>query len=76
MDFEAKGGLTRIWLIVDTDCLQKNSYKEEKCQSQVDRLYACCKAFYEKNGEDATTVSCPKANILKLKMKQRAQKQT
>jgi hypothetical protein len=51
--------------------LAKNSYNEAKCTAQVDALYECCNAFYEKNGDDAKTVSCPKANLLKLKMMQR-----
>ena len=54
------------------DCLQKNSYQESKCQSQVDALYECCNAFYERQGDDAKTLSCPKANLLRLKMKQRS----
>ncbi|KAK4507702.1 hypothetical protein PRZ48_001437 [Zasmidium cellare] len=55
------------------DCIQKNNYKEEKCQKQIDALYECCNLFYSKNGDDASTVSCPKANLLRLKMKQRAE---
>lgn len=55
------------------DCLQKQSFKEEKCQSQVDALYECCNAFYQRQGDDAKTVSCPKASLLRLKMKQRSQ---
>ncbi|CAK3961844.1 DUF1903-domain-containing [Lecanosticta acicola] len=55
------------------DCIQKNNYKEEKCQKQIDALYACCNLFYQQNGDDASTVSCPKANLLRLKMKQRAE---
>ncbi|KAF2435080.1 DUF1903-domain-containing protein [Tothia fuscella] len=54
------------------DCLQKSNYKEERCQKEVDALYECCNAFYQKNGDDASTVSCPKASLLRLKMKQRA----
>jgi hypothetical protein len=56
-----------------SDCLAKNSYNESKCQSQVDALYECCNAFYAKNGDDAKSVSCPKAGLLRLKMKQKAQ---
>lgn len=37
----------------------------------VDALYECCEAFYKANGDEASTVSCPKASLLKLKMKQR-----
>ncbi|KAA6410923.1 MAG: DUF1903-domain-containing [Lasallia pustulata] len=55
------------------DCLQKHSYKEDKCQGQIDALYECCNTFYERQGDDAHTVSCPKASLLRLKMKQRAQ---
>ncbi|EMD01082.1 hypothetical protein BAUCODRAFT_29470 [Baudoinia panamericana UAMH 10762] len=55
------------------DCIQKNNYKEEKCQQQIDALYECCNLFYQRNGDQASTVSCPKANLLRLKMKQRAE---
>ncbi|KAJ5204396.1 uncharacterized protein N7498_005275 [Penicillium cinerascens] len=55
------------------DCLTKNGYKEENCQAQIDALYECCKAFYEERGENASVVSCPKASLLRLKMKQRAE---
>jgi len=33
---------------------------------QVDALYECCNAFYEKQGENASTVSCPKYSLLKF----------
>lgn len=58
--------------LTETDCLTKNGYKEEKCQAQVDALYECCNAFYQARGDTASTVSCPKASLLRLKMKQRA----
>ena len=32
---------------------------------QVDDLYKCCDLFYQRNGDDASTVSCPKANLLR-----------
>ncbi|KAE9376804.1 DUF1903-domain-containing protein [Stipitochalara longipes BDJ] len=54
------------------DCLAKNSYDEAKCRSQVDALYECCNTFYSQNGDDAKSASCPKPNLLRLKMKQRA----
>lgn len=53
------------------DCLAKNGYNEAKCAKFVDALYECCQAFYERNGSDAVTASCPKANLLQLKMEQR-----
>ncbi|GAM86066.1 hypothetical protein ANO11243_040760 [Dothideomycetidae sp. 11243] len=47
------------------ECLQKNGYKEEKCQGQIDALYECCNAFYQRQGDDAKTLSCPKAGLLR-----------
>lgn len=32
---------------------------------QIDALYACCNLFYQKEGDDASTVSCPKASLLR-----------
>ncbi|KAJ5286328.1 hypothetical protein N7524_001634 [Penicillium chrysogenum] len=55
------------------NCIMKNSFNEDKCQAQIDALYECCNAFYQERGDQASTVSCPKANLLRLKMKQRAQ---
>ncbi|ENH71889.1 Cx9C motif-containing protein 4, mitochondrial, partial [Fusarium oxysporum f. sp. cubense race 1] len=52
------------------DCLTSNGYNEAKCRTAIKRLYECCEAFYERYGEDASTVSCPKPNLLRLKMKQ------
>lgn len=34
-------------------------------KSQVDALYECCNAFYQRQGEKASTVSCPKYSLLK-----------
>ncbi|KAI0594981.1 hypothetical protein F4775DRAFT_571530 [Biscogniauxia sp. FL1348] len=53
------------------DCLTKNGYKEAKCSHLIDALYECCDAFYKQNGDDASTVSCPKPSLLRLKLKQR-----
>ncbi|RMY77032.1 hypothetical protein D0863_01566 [Hortaea werneckii] len=39
----------------------------------IDALYECCNLFYQRNGDEASVVSCPKANLLRLKMKQRAE---
>ncbi|KAL2872013.1 uncharacterized protein BJX67DRAFT_96477 [Aspergillus lucknowensis] len=54
-------------------CLTRNSYQEEKCQTQINALYECCNSFYKEQGEDARTPSCPKPNLLRLRMKQRGQ---
>lgn len=32
---------------------------------KVDALYECCNAFYKSKGDDASTVSCPKASLLR-----------
>ena len=53
-----------------TDCLTKNNYNEAKCQDVVKALYDCCDAFYAKYGDDASTVSCPKPKLLRLKLEQ------
>ncbi|CAI5756596.1 unnamed protein product [Candida verbasci] len=53
------------------DCLQSNGYNESKCTKQIDKLYKCCKQFYEENGKDAKSVCCPKFNLLQLKLQQR-----
>ncbi|TIA53527.1 hypothetical protein D6C83_04356, partial [Aureobasidium pullulans] len=67
------------------DCIQKNGYDESKCQKQIDALYECCNAFYEKNGDSASTkirnslhreILCLLTllrSFLRLKMRQRAQ---
>lgn len=57
------------------DCIQKNRYDESKCQQQIDSLYACCATFYKMKGRDASSVSCPKASLLDLKIKQRKEEQ-
>jgi hypothetical protein len=58
-----------------TDCLTRNNYNEARCDKLIDALYECCQAFYEKNGDQAKTVSCPKPELLKLKIKQRKEGQ-
>ncbi|KAI8687976.1 hypothetical protein NCS55_00050100 [Fusarium keratoplasticum] len=52
------------------NCLTRNGYNEDKCQTVIRQLYECCEIFYERYGEEASTVSCPKPYLLKLKMKQ------
>ncbi|OAQ64204.2 hypothetical protein VFPPC_16177 [Pochonia chlamydosporia 170] len=58
-----------------TYCLTRNNYNDAKCQDVIKALYECCDAFYQKNGEEATSPSCPKPNLLRLKMKQMNQGQ-
>lgn len=54
-----------------TDCLTKNGYNEARCTKFVDALYECCRVFYERNGDQATSASCPKPSLLHLKLEQR-----
>jgi hypothetical protein len=51
------------------DCLKKNTFKEDRCQDVINSLYECCQAFYERNGQDAKAASCPKPDLLKLKLR-------
>lgn len=53
------------------DCLQRHGYNEAKCTKLIDKLYLCCKSYYEENGQDKQTTCCPKFNLLQLKLKQR-----
>ncbi|WDK13607.1 hypothetical protein CGRA01v4_04888 [Colletotrichum graminicola] len=55
--------------VTATDCLTRNGYKEERCQSIIIALYECCEAFYQSKGDNATTVSCPKPDLLQLKLR-------
>lgn len=52
------------------DCLAASGYNESKCTKLIDKLYLCCKNYYEQNG-DVQTTCCPKLNLLNLKLKQR-----
>lgn len=53
-----------------SDCLSKNNYNEARCQGAIRALYDCCAAFYDSQGDQATSASCPKPNLLRLKLKQ------
>lgn len=55
------------------DCLKKNGYNESKCTAHIDRLYACCKQFYKREGTEARSPCCPTPKLLKFKMEQREQ---
>ncbi|CAN6661651.1 hypothetical protein TRVA0_033S01178 [Trichomonascus vanleenenianus] len=53
------------------DCIQQNHYDESKCTRVIDELYACCKRYYDKNGDNPKPIACPKPDLLELKLKQR-----
>ncbi|KAK0703825.1 DUF1903-domain-containing protein [Lasiosphaeria miniovina] len=52
-------------------CLTRNGFDEGKCTKFVDSLYECCQAFYANNGDHARSASCPKADLLRLRIEQR-----
>lgn len=56
------------------DCLVKNSYQEDRCREQIIALYKCCNSFYQENGDQARTPSCPRPDLLKLKLQQYGEK--
>ncbi|ODQ63250.1 Cx9C motif-containing protein 4, mitochondrial [Nadsonia fulvescens var. elongata DSM 6958] len=53
------------------NCIQKNNYNEAKCTALIDALYDCCARFYNDNGLEAKSVTCPRPELLKLKIEQR-----
>ncbi|KAI9171944.1 Cx9C motif-containing protein [Paramyrothecium foliicola] len=75
------GGLTRRlhaprsvrYKLTEEDCLTRNNYNEAKCQEAVKALYECCASFYDRYGDEATTPSCPKPSLLRLKLEQQKQ---
>lgn len=55
-----------------SDCLARNNYNQDRCEHLIDALYECCQAFYARHGDGASSACCPKADLLRLKLKQRA----
>ncbi|KAJ7648116.1 DUF1903-domain-containing protein [Roridomyces roridus] len=49
-------------------CLNKNTYKPEKCNERLRALYQCCQGMYD-NNSDATSTACPMASVVKRWMK-------
>ncbi|KAJ7181312.1 hypothetical protein C8R43DRAFT_269211 [Mycena crocata] len=53
-------------------CLNKNTYKPEKCDERLRELYQCCQNMYEKSGgekSEATSTACPMPSVVKRWMK-------
>ncbi|KAF9465208.1 hypothetical protein BDZ94DRAFT_1160523, partial [Collybia nuda] len=46
-------------------CLNKNTYKPERCDKVLRSLYECCQRMYDERGDDAEASACPQANIVK-----------
>ncbi|KAF8320401.1 hypothetical protein DL93DRAFT_2052864, partial [Clavulina sp. PMI_390] len=53
-------------------CLNKNTYKPERCDDYLKRLYVCCQNFYENRGDKAETPSCPMPSVVTRWMKKNA----
>lgn len=58
------------------DCLSKNHFDESKCRAEIDALYACCNSFYQREGDNAKSVCCPRPDLLRLKIQQLAEEKT
>ncbi|KAF8157330.1 DUF1903-domain-containing protein [Mycena galopus ATCC 62051] len=46
-------------------CLNKNTYKPEKCDERLRALYMCCQKMYNDQGSDANSTACPIPNVVK-----------
>ncbi|KAK9456907.1 hypothetical protein V1511DRAFT_495650 [Dipodascopsis uninucleata] len=53
------------------NCLQRSQYNERRCTAAIDSLYECCRKMYEQD-PSARAIACPKPDLLKLKLEQRA----
>ncbi|KAH9927755.1 DUF1903-domain-containing protein [Fomitopsis serialis] len=40
-------------------CLNKNTYKPEKCEEHMRNLYKCCQAMYEQTDGKGESTACP-----------------
>ncbi|KAJ7469336.1 hypothetical protein B0H11DRAFT_1393667 [Mycena galericulata] len=49
-------------------CLNKNTYKPEKCDERLRALYQCCQNMYDSAGGEAsgaTSTACPMESVVK-----------
>ncbi|KAJ6579951.1 DUF1903-domain-containing protein [Mycena vulgaris] len=46
-------------------CLNKNTYKPEKCDERLRALYMCCQKMYDTGGEASESTACPMASVVK-----------
>ncbi|KAJ7467501.1 hypothetical protein FB451DRAFT_1258712 [Mycena latifolia] len=46
-------------------CLNKNTYKPEKCDERLRALYMCCQKMYDTGGESSESTACPMASVVK-----------
>ncbi|KZT72380.1 hypothetical protein DAEQUDRAFT_755211 [Daedalea quercina L-15889] len=50
-------------------CLNKNTYKPEKCEEHMRNLYMCCQAMYEQTGERGESTACPMPSVVRRWLK-------
>ncbi|TRM63582.1 hypothetical protein BD626DRAFT_457005 [Schizophyllum amplum] len=50
-------------------CLNKNTYKPEKCDDHLKQLYLCCQKFYQETNEQAESTACPIPSVVKRWLK-------
>ncbi|CAF3574243.1 unnamed protein product, partial [Fusarium graminearum] len=53
------------------NCLTSNGYNEAKCQTVIKQLYECCESFYERYGEEASTVRTAEKQALSNRASER-----
>ncbi|KAJ6493321.1 hypothetical protein C8R45DRAFT_867288 [Mycena sanguinolenta] len=47
-------------------CLNKNTYKPEKCDDRLRALYMCCQKMYDNaQGSDTKSTACPQQSVVK-----------
>ncbi|KDQ56338.1 hypothetical protein JAAARDRAFT_132420, partial [Jaapia argillacea MUCL 33604] len=55
-------------------CLNKNTYKPDKCDKYMRNLYECCQALYEREGEKAESTACPMPGVVRRWLKNHPKK--
>ncbi|KAF8987011.1 hypothetical protein BDQ17DRAFT_1286100 [Cyathus striatus] len=45
-------------------CLNKNTYKPERCDQHLRKLYECCQKFYEKTDGKGESTACPMPSVV------------
>ena len=51
-------------------CLGKNTYRPEKCDDYVRKLYKCCWEMYERTDGKGESTACPLQNVTRRWLKQ------
>ncbi|KIJ15624.1 hypothetical protein PAXINDRAFT_77194, partial [Paxillus involutus ATCC 200175] len=45
-------------------CLTRNTYKPEKCDEYLRKLYVCCSEMYRREGGNAEVAACPTLGVV------------